>query len=85
MNGPGHGTLLFRGQFRISPLLLSGTGNGKNQDRVRNKEMHKRIHDLTIIQDTETSVAVRIRIHMVLGLLDPDPALDPDPSIIKQI
>jgi hypothetical protein len=37
---------------------------------------------------------LRIRIHMFLGLpdpdplvrgMDPDPALDPDPSIIKQI
>jgi hypothetical protein len=38
----------------------------------------------------ELQAVLRIRIHMFLGLLDPDPLVrgmdpDPDPSVIKQI
>jgi hypothetical protein len=41
---------------------------------------------LTIVQYLSV-LRIRIRIHMFLGFLDPDPlvrGMDPDPSIIKQ-
>jgi NCK-associated protein 1 len=51
---------------------------------------------LTTIDACQAVLRIRIRIHMFLGLLDPDPLVrgmdpdpaldpDPDPSIIKQI
>jgi hypothetical protein len=52
----------------------------------KNKEMK-----LNLLENTAPVLRIRMRIHVFLGLLDPDPDPlvrgmdpDPDPSIIKQ-
>jgi hypothetical protein len=64
--------------------------NGLNQSGVQNVRYAIQIVDNYSRKDPVLRIRIRIRIHRIhvfLGLLDPDPlvrCMDPDPSIIKQ-
>jgi hypothetical protein len=77
MTGPKSGTILVKTKVADS-------------ERIR-IQIWIRIHELKLASNFEEEekpvLQIRIRIHMFLGILDPDPlvrGMDPDPSIIKQ-